>query len=80
MIESHEIDSIYTGSLDRYVVSFIVSYGEEDFDQSRFENSPLGAAQAALELTRDDGASDTIWFVYDRETEMMHQFTQGEFG
>jgi len=80
VVDPQEVNSIYAGPLDRYIVSFIVGYGSDDFDeQSRFEDSPLGAASAALDLTRDDGAPGTVWFVYDRQTETLHQFAQGEF-
>jgi hypothetical protein len=73
-----EIDAM-TRDRDRYVVSLIVGYGEDDFEgQSRFKNTPEGALSAALDLTRDDGAPGTIWHVYDLRTGRLHKFEQGE--
>ena len=37
------------------------------------------AAAAALALTTDAGQWGTKWFVYDRKTEKMFEFEQGEF-
>ena len=69
-----EIDSIYVEPTDRFVVSLIVSYD----DAPQFD-TPQQAASAALELTRDDGSGDTIWYVYDRDTGAMYQFEQSDF-
>jgi hypothetical protein len=67
-----EIDSIYVEPNDRYVVSLIVSYSNE-------VRSPEEAAYYALDLTKDEWSCGTRWFVYDRETETMHEFEQDQF-
>ena len=70
-----ETDSIYVGQKDRFVVSLIAGYNE--FDSEVF--TPKQAAKAALDLIREDGSSDTVWYVYDRQTRTMHRFEQDEF-
>lgn len=95
-----ETDSIYVGEEDRYVVSMIVGYSDDDLEDPyaevmdpdlAFEGEPpewaadsavlraKAAANAALDLTRDGGSGDTVWFVYDRQTKEMHEFEQGDF-
>ena len=74
-----EVETIYVSPEDRYIVSLVVGYSEEEFsDQSRFPNTPLGAFGGALDLTRDEGSPDTTWFVYDRKTGEMHEFEQDD--
>lgn len=78
-----EVATIYVdgGQRDRYVVSLVVGYADEDLSSaglSSEEASKLAAA-AALDLTRDTNSSDTTWFVYDRVTEELRNFEQGEF-
>lgn len=68
-----ETASIYVGDRERYVVSLIVGYEDDEV------KSPLDAARAALALTNDEGASGTHWFVHDRETGERHCFEQREF-
>ncbi len=70
----HEIDTIYVGNEDRFIVSLIAGYGKEGLVKT-----PERAAAAALDLTRDSGSSGTHWYVYDRKTKRMHCFEQGEF-
>lgn len=82
-----EVDSIYVYRTERYVVSLIVGYSDEDLraeDPGRWvglssEEQAREAARWALELTRDDGANGTHWFVYDREEKVMRMFEQDEF-
>ncbi len=69
----HEVSSIYVGPDDRYIVSLLVGYASEDV------RTPKEAARAALDLTRDCGAADTHWFVYDRVTQLTHMFEQSAF-
>jgi hypothetical protein len=69
-----EVDSIYTDPRDRFIVSFIVGYGEMDEITTLKE-----AAEAALNLTTDAYSDGTVWFVYDRQTETLRQFTQRQF-
>lgn len=66
--------TIYVTEEDRYVVSLIVGYGNGDGVAS-----PEEAAAAALDLTRDLGSSDTVWFVYDRQTDNTHRLEQADF-
>lgn len=73
------------GEGDRYVVSLIVGYADEDIGTSEttvpriVEANMKEAAKAALDLTRDEGQSDTFWHVYDRKTKKGRFFEQGEF-
>ena len=74
-----EVQTTYVSPEDRYIVSLIVGYSVDDLsDQTRFEDSPKGALAAAIDLTRDEGSPDTIWFVYDRVTGQMHEFEQDD--
>lgn len=70
-----EVGSIYVDENERFVVSFIVGYGGHDDGVETAKS----AAHWALELTRDEGCSDTKWFVYDREMGVMHEFEQADF-
>ena len=74
LLETKELDTIYLDPNDRFVVSFIVGYGKRDEVET-----PEAAASAALQLTRDEGAHGTHWFVYDRETNQMHALEQDGF-
>jgi hypothetical protein len=67
-----ELGNTYAESGDRYVVSFIVSYGETDIA------SPEEAVARALDLTRDHDSRNTHWYVYDRKTRTLHWIKQGE--
>jgi len=69
----NEVDSIYVDAEERFVVSFITSYGGVDGIKTA-----QSAGHWALELTRDEGCPDTKWFVYDRVTHVMHEFNQSE--
>lgn len=68
-----ELGNTYVHSSDRYVVSLIVGYADDE------AASPEHAAAGALALTQDAGASDTNWYVYDRKTGMLHLLEQIEF-
>lgn len=69
----HETNSIYVDERERFVVSLIVGYSDEEAATAE------EAAYYAVELTRDEGAGDTVWFVYDRKEQRMHQFEQSQF-
>lgn len=77
----HEVNTIYASLGDRYIVSLIVSYSDDDLELDE-ELPPEHriraqiAAHFALELTRDEGSRTTVWFVYDRETGQEYQFEQ----
>jgi hypothetical protein len=70
---AEEVSTIYVSDRDRYIVSLIVGYGDGDG-----VTSPHEAADFALQLTTDEGSRDTVWRVYDRETEETFEFTQRE--
>lgn len=74
-----EVESIYVGPRDRYVVALIVGYDEDDLQATYDTHSGRLAARAALDLTTDGGCEDTTWFVYDRMTGLMHSYEQAEF-
>lgn len=75
-----EVDSIYVDVDERFVVSLVVGYGKPDNGQPRDGvSTPEEAAAAALDLTRDEGSGDTVWFVHDRTTGRTHQFEQEDF-
>lgn len=74
-INRDEVASIYVEDGDRFVVSLIASYSPtRDSAQT-----PHMAAEAALDLTRDDNRGGTVWFVYDRHTTVMHKLRQSDF-
>lgn len=68
-----ETASIYASHGDRYIVSLIVGYEDED------TKGPRDAADNAVELTRDGSQAGTRWFVFDRETKVLHTYEQSEF-
>lgn len=74
-----EVQSIYVDREERFVVSLVVGYSEEDLAHDGGEVSPRAAAKWALELTRDEGSNGTHWFVYDRHEQRMHSFEQSDF-
>ena len=65
---------------ERYVVVYAVSYDHDDGSSRSVEEvrSPRDAAHYALELTRDVGASETQWRVYDALTKKWSTFDQSE--
>lgn len=70
-----EVSSIYVARpRDRFVVSLVVGYSEDDG-----VTDPEAAAAAALRLTRNEGSSDTVWFVYDRKENRMYELEQEDF-
>jgi hypothetical protein len=71
-----EIGSIYDDPNDRYIVSLVVTYGDASKGERGGVHSPLEAAWYALDLTRDAGSGDAVWFVFDRETGHMHAIDQ----
>lgn len=65
-----ELGNTYVDGDDRYIVSLLVGYTDSEV------RSPEEAAHYALELTRDEDASGTHWYVYDRQTHTLHQLPQ----
>lgn len=71
-----KLDTIYVDPEDRFVVALIVGY------QYNPEDGVVGAAdaaQAALDLTRDEGSYGTQWFVLDRQTGECRFLEQRDF-
>lgn len=68
-----ELGATYTDPADRYVVSYLYTTSE------RHATSPEAAAARALDLLRDDNAGDTQWWVYDRQTHILHDLEQADF-
>jgi hypothetical protein len=73
-----EVGSIYVDENERFVVSLIVGYSEDALSSTGRVTAKT-AALAAVELTRDEGSSDTKWFVYDRKRRVGRFYEQGEF-
>lgn len=67
-----EPGNTYVDARSRYVVSLIIGYDDAEVA------SPEEAVARALDLTRDDGAAETHWYVYDRHTHTLHLVEQGE--
>jgi len=77
---AYEVGTIYVADSDRFIVSLIVGYSDDDLGtKGTIESRAKVAAAAALSLTTDDGSPDTYWFVYDRKTRQSFTFEQGEF-
>lgn len=81
-----EVQTQYVDPGDRFVVSMVIGYSDdivrdnfEDGARPRVESMAKVAASAALQLTRDEGSSDTVWYVYDRKTGRWFHFEQDEF-
>ena len=77
------LETIYVRPRDRYVVSLIVSYRDnaaDALDELPVIDCPRAAAYWAHRLTVDEDSSDTIWCVYDRETQEVTLLEQGELG
>jgi hypothetical protein len=77
--DREEVGSIYVdgraeGTRPRFIVSLVVGYPESPLLQT-----PIDALRAALELTRDQAADSTTWFVFDRTTGVLQQFRQANF-
>lgn len=68
-----EVSSVYVGPGDRYVVSLVVGWSQEQ------ASSMLEAARAALEMTRGPGSEVTHWQVFDRETGETVDLVQQDF-
>ena len=90
VIYGGQVGTIYDMPTDRYIVSLIVGYSRDDLKNDpaitidgHMPRTPLDfarvAAAAALDLTRDDGASGTNWVVYDRHLDRWYVFEQFEF-
>lgn len=67
-------DHIYLSPSERFVVTLAVSYAEGEGDVQ----TPQDALRAALDLTRDEGAAGTHWWVYDRQTSRGQIVEQGD--
>jgi hypothetical protein len=79
-----EVGTIYVGTEDRFIVSLVVGYDNETIAEalpgrSTGKEKALQAAASALDLTKDEGASGTHWFVYDRLDDVEYVFEQSEF-
>ena len=66
----NELGNTYVDPESRYVVSLIVGYNGDEVI------SPTQAVAAALDLTRDGDSWSTQWWVYDRQTHMLHLVEQ----
>lgn len=73
-----EVRTIYVGPNDRWIVSLVVGYDDQQMDGTEFPVTPKGALAAAIMLTRDQGSPDTTWFVYDRATGETFEFEQDD--
>jgi hypothetical protein len=71
-INANEVRSTYLGALDRFVVSLIVGYGDDDGVQT-----PEEALSAAVRPTQDEDSRGTQWYVHDRHTGITQMFEQG---
>lgn len=72
-VEIQELGNTYVSRGNRFVVSLLVGYGgDEDPNITDAET----AAAAALALTRDEGSYGTQWYVFDRETGVLHMIEQ----
>lgn len=69
-----EVDSLYCGKQDRYIVSLIAGYSEVDARDHK------EAAKNLMTLV-EDGKTDggTGWYVFDRKTKTMHGMVQRNF-
>lgn len=67
-----ELASRYCGWNDRFVVALIVGYPSTDVVDAR------DACASALDLVQGSGRDGTRWFVYDRQTQEMFTFAQGD--
>lgn len=70
-LDARQIGSSNIGFEDRYVVSF--TWGASD----QPDRTPVQAAKSALTQVRSDDPT-LHWFVYDRQTQCLLQFTQSE--
>lgn len=89
-LQLKELGNTYCSPNDRFVVSLIVGYTEDELEESIDEikdDDPMmdweaaavrAAVAGALDLTRDHGASETNFYVYDRETGVTHLIEQGD--
>ncbi len=68
-----ELGNTYVGPKDRFVVSLLVGYGEDEGVATAAE-----AGHAALQLTRDEGSPDTHWYIHDRQTGVTTLYEQHE--
>lgn len=66
----NELGNTYVDPDNRYVVSLIVGYNNNDVV------SPAHAVATALDLTRDGDSCSTQWWVYDRHTHTLHLIEQ----
>ena len=81
-----EVETQYVDPNDRFIVSMVVGYSDEDIRDNfedgarpRIEAMAKVAASAALQLTRDEGSNGTRWFVFDRKNGQWFAFEQDEF-
>ena len=72
-LDPKELGNTYVGNRDRFVVSLVVGYAEDDGP-----TTPEQAVKAAIELTTDEGSYSTHWYCYDRQTKILHMIEQGD--
>jgi hypothetical protein len=82
-----EIETIYLMPGERFVVSLVVGYVEDDSDLRTLiaeygdEENPdprLAAVSAAVNLVTGEGRDGTQWYVWDRETKTGTFVEQGD--
>lgn len=77
--EAPEVSTYYASDDDRYIVSLVVGYRHSYDGASPSLESPRAAAYWAYQLTRDEDAGHTLWYVFDRGTRVGQFFDQHEF-
>ena len=77
-LNSSEVASIYASQGERYVVSLVATYPDQDECEDAGVSTPHEAVAYALDLTRDLGSMSTQWCVFDRKTGRHHFIEQGD--
>lgn len=67
-----DVDSIYVGDQDRFVVSLIIGYTDNE------ARSAEQAGALGLMVTQGPQQRSTVWSVYDRVTDTHSRFEQAE--
>jgi hypothetical protein len=71
--KAHEVESDYVNESNRFVVSFVVGY-----DQDELLKTPREAAAHALSLIVEGDSDANVWHVFDRKSGNLHRVEQGE--